>query len=464
MDRINGANTVDIGGGRRGFRSEDLVNGLVGTEVTSLHMNAMQEEIMKVIEEANLVPHDGDWSQLWQALKILGVSVGALARRWMAVVSMTTTAPPGAPADGDAYLVPAGATGAWATQVGKVAAWTGSAWSYMSPPDGHGISLPDGRIFERVAGAYIEKVALDAQSGKWNYAAAGGTANALTATLAPVPGSLASLTGASIKLKIAAANTGAVTLAVNGFAATAVKNPDGNQLVAGQMAPGSVVDVVYNGAFFELHTVASYGVGFGRLSSFTAGGNFVVPAGVYRVRARVWGGGGGSGGAYNGGNSGGGGGGGYAEGFYDVLPGDVIPITVGAGGAAGGATTSPTNGGFGGSSSFGAFCSASGGGGGVAAAASNVQAAGGAGGIGAGGTLLNVEGGSSSGGLFGGPGAGGGNGGASFAIPPIPSGGYGGAGVSGKAPGGGAGGTGANTLGANYTGGAGGAGRVIVEY
>jgi len=149
MDRINGAGTVDIGGGRRGFIDEDLGVGQEGTEVTALWLNMTQEEMIKVIESAGLVLNPADWTQLWQALQILGLSAGARSRRWTAVISMTTSSAPGAPAAGDTYLVPAGATGIWATQVGKIAEWNGAAWFYFVPVAGHGTSLPDGRVFER---------------------------------------------------------------------------------------------------------------------------------------------------------------------------------------------------------------------------------------------------------------------------------------------------------------------------
>lgn len=79
MDRINGANTVDIGGGRRGFRDRNLGAGLAGTQVTAAHMNALQEEVMGVIEEAGIVPADGDWTQLLDALKALFGGDGTVA-------------------------------------------------------------------------------------------------------------------------------------------------------------------------------------------------------------------------------------------------------------------------------------------------------------------------------------------------------------------------------------------------
>lgn len=51
MDRVNGANHIDLGGGKRGFRSRDTVAGQPGTEVTATFMNSVQEEICAVIEK-----------------------------------------------------------------------------------------------------------------------------------------------------------------------------------------------------------------------------------------------------------------------------------------------------------------------------------------------------------------------------------------------------------------------------
>jgi len=69
MDRVNGADWVDIGGGRRGFRSQSLVDGVSGTEVTAPWLNAVQENLMKVIEEAGLEGDIDNWDLLWLALK-----------------------------------------------------------------------------------------------------------------------------------------------------------------------------------------------------------------------------------------------------------------------------------------------------------------------------------------------------------------------------------------------------------
>lgn len=53
-----------------------------------------------------------------------------------AVKSRTTTAPPGSPAEGDAYVVAPSATGAWAGKDGKFACWLNGGWSFRTPADG----------------------------------------------------------------------------------------------------------------------------------------------------------------------------------------------------------------------------------------------------------------------------------------------------------------------------------------
>lgn len=77
MDRVNGAGWTDIGGGRRGYRDENLGAGVEGTEVPALWLNMVQEEIMKVCAMAGLSPSEADWTQLYQAIGILDDAVFA---------------------------------------------------------------------------------------------------------------------------------------------------------------------------------------------------------------------------------------------------------------------------------------------------------------------------------------------------------------------------------------------------
>lgn len=170
---------------------------------------------------------------------------------WLPVISMTLSSPPGSPATGDTYLVPSNATGAWAANIGKIAEWSGSAWSYVTPPDGHGISLPDGRVFERVDGNYVEKLALDVQSGKWSYAVAGGAANVLTASLTPAPAAYTA--GLLFRVMVTTTNTAkGPTLNLNGLGAKTIAYPDGTGVADGELVAGRVVELVYDGTKFIL--------------------------------------------------------------------------------------------------------------------------------------------------------------------------------------------------------------------
>ncbi|TAK50230.1 MAG: DUF2793 domain-containing protein [Xanthobacteraceae bacterium] len=60
-----------------------------------------------------------------------------------AVLSFSTTAPPGSPALGDAYLLPAGCTGAWAGHEGAIAVDTARGWEYITVPVGRPIYVED---------------------------------------------------------------------------------------------------------------------------------------------------------------------------------------------------------------------------------------------------------------------------------------------------------------------------------
>lgn len=101
--------------------------------------------------------------------------------------------------------------------------------------------------------------------------------------------------------------------------------------------------------------------GFGAgVQAFSASGNFTVPAGVTRVEVEVWGAGSGSFASTSSVASGGGSGGGYArKRIVGLIPGQIVAVTIGLGGAAGG--TAGASAGSGQASSFGGFVSATGG-------------------------------------------------------------------------------------------------------
>ena len=52
------------------------------------------------------------------------------------VINATTTAPPGSPISGDAYVIASGASGAWSGKDNYVAIYFNAAWAYLAPRNG----------------------------------------------------------------------------------------------------------------------------------------------------------------------------------------------------------------------------------------------------------------------------------------------------------------------------------------
>jgi hypothetical protein len=58
------------------------------------------------------------------------VMLGALVQ--LSAKSAVTNVP-ASPVDGDTYIIPAAATGAWAGRTGQVAMWLGGSWVFFTP-------------------------------------------------------------------------------------------------------------------------------------------------------------------------------------------------------------------------------------------------------------------------------------------------------------------------------------------
>jgi hypothetical protein len=67
----------------------------------------------------------------WTDPIVITPSDGAIVE----VISKTTTAPPATPTIGDAYIVPAGATGAWSGHTDELAFWDGTQWIFTPADD-----------------------------------------------------------------------------------------------------------------------------------------------------------------------------------------------------------------------------------------------------------------------------------------------------------------------------------------
>lgn len=164
MDRTDAQNYIDIGGGRRGFRDQNVDAGVPGTRVTAAFLNSLQEEIMAVIENAGFTAEKANWQQLDAAIRKLSAKIVndhniPLAQLnclpWLPVISLTQKTPPAKPTAGDIYVVPDDGKGEWSDKASQIAEWNGSKWLFSSTKDGHGIGRPDGSIYIKIAGKYV---------------------------------------------------------------------------------------------------------------------------------------------------------------------------------------------------------------------------------------------------------------------------------------------------------------------
>lgn len=97
---------------------------------------------------------------------------------------------------------------------------------------------------------------LKLQQNRVTYVSAGGTGDALTATLDFAPP--AYVEGLHLRVKLTATNTGAATINVNSLGVKSIKRYDGTTaLSAGELTSGNAVDLIYDGTNFRLGTASS---------------------------------------------------------------------------------------------------------------------------------------------------------------------------------------------------------------
>jgi hypothetical protein len=378
MYRIDNATAVEImptpaavGPNPDGFFTRgDPTTATPATIVDDHWLNAVQEEITEVIEQAGIELDKNNRTQLYEAIQLLlGVPYGASSsspNTYAATVSPAISAYN----NGTLVLVKFNNanTGSATINLNTLGAVT------MKRPDGDnlasgdisngmiGVLSYDGTNFQLLNAQTIKPSYI--QNNVFIYAADTGSANALVADIAPAPSVLTA--GLSVYIKVAANNTSASTLNLNGTGATSIKLGDGSNLRGGELCVNQIAHFSYDGTYFKLLNPYKNKKG---LQYFTSSGSFTVPQGIHQIQVEVWGGGGGgsSGSVSLIGN--GGGGGGYGMGIFDVTPGDVLSATIGAAGAAG-IFGSGGTGGTGGTTSFGGVVSATGGAGGVVGAGS----------------------------------------------------------------------------------------------
>lgn len=134
------------------------------------------------------------------------------------------------------------------------AAFTGAVGEIVAITDTKKLALHDGTT----AGGMDIPNAKDSQNQTYNVGTVGGTADAITLTVAPAITAYANTQ--KFTFKATGTNTGAVTVAVSGLAAKnvqMVKLGALAALVAGDIISGVWYDIIYDGTQFQLQTSGS---------------------------------------------------------------------------------------------------------------------------------------------------------------------------------------------------------------
>ena len=198
------------------------------------------------------------------------------------VASRSVTAPPASPANGVRYIVPAGATGAWATATGRFAAFQDGAWTFFTPQEGFIAWIAD------------EHTAVVNTAGAWSPLMGSLTQLGINATADPTnrlavasAASLFNNAGSGHQLKVNKANPAATAsvLYQTGFSGRAEIGTTGDDNVHIKVSPDG-------SAWFEAVNIAST---TGR-ASFPQGGvvtstqvsvTVAVPAGAATIQAAL---------------------------------------------------------------------------------------------------------------------------------------------------------------------------------
>lgn len=65
-----------------------------------------------------------------EALRIIDAAM------FLTVIDRNLTTPPSTPTEGDRYIIPSGASGAWTIKTNQIAVWVDSAWLFLTPHSG----------------------------------------------------------------------------------------------------------------------------------------------------------------------------------------------------------------------------------------------------------------------------------------------------------------------------------------
>ncbi|WP_139992626.1 DUF2793 domain-containing protein [Paenibacillus paridis] len=148
--RINAQKLTDLTGTLDDVAEGTAYAKVVKADITSGHVNKVSDGV-NVKTAAEIKTHLDDATKhrlindtstsvtdLWSAQKIRNEI--ELAKRNIepqaSVMDKDLAAPPATPLPFDRFIIPAGATGAWASQLNKIAEWNGVAWDFYAPQVG----------------------------------------------------------------------------------------------------------------------------------------------------------------------------------------------------------------------------------------------------------------------------------------------------------------------------------------
>ncbi|BCP53770.1 hypothetical protein K32_23870 [Kaistia sp. 32K] len=241
-----------------GYVNGNPAAGVKGSIIPAEAVENPQREIVAAIRGAGLTPDPGDLTQLLRAVRsglLMFYPDTGTANHLAIAPSPAYTAL----VAGNEFrvLVANTVTGAATLSVsglGNVAIThrDGSALASGDLAQGQiAVLLYDGSNFQ------LQAASTGSTSFTIPYAADNGSANTIVANYTPAITSLTA--GLLLQIKVAAANTGGVTINVNGLGAKSLKNGDGTALSVGALAAGEVIIVTYDGTNFQLGSVLSGG-------------------------------------------------------------------------------------------------------------------------------------------------------------------------------------------------------------